>query len=226
MEKSTRSAKTAVFVGIMGALSNLLSGLSILLVPFLPAIPLGPYSISVALDLSHLTTFIAALYGGPSIAGLTGLIGGMVASYEFGFSQGNLVTGFALPVGKALTGITAGFVMRALGIRTGKRHRILIVASALLSYIPEGIFTAFLFLGIFPLVFPETPLFILYPIAITIVIKGFFEMFVEGIALSALSTNQGFAMFIQDFFATPKSDSSPAEQHSDNAAGESEARDA
>ena len=225
MEKSTRSAKSAVFVGIMGALSNLLSGLSILLVPFLPAIPLGPYSISVALDLSHLTTFIAALYGGPSIAGLTGLIGGMVASYEFGFSQGNLVTGFALPVGKALTGITAGFVMRALGIRTGKRHRVLIVASALLSYIPEGIFTAFLFLGIFPLVF-ETPLFILYPIAITIVIKGFIEMFAEGIALSALSTNQGFAMFIQDFFTTPKSDSSPTEQHSDNASPESEARDA
>ena len=225
MEKSTRSAKSAVFVGIMGALSNLLSGLSILLVPFLPAIPLGPYSISVAFDLSHLTTFIAALYGGPSIAGLTGLIGGMVASYEFGFSQGNLVTGFALPVGKALTGITAGFVMRALGMRTGKRHRILIVASALLSYIPEGIFTAFLFLGIFPLVF-ETPLFILYPIAITIVIKGFIEMFVEGIALSALSANQGFAMFIQDFFTTPKSDSSTAEQHSDNASGESEARDA
>ena len=225
MEKSTRSAKSAVFVGIMGALSNLLSGLSILLVPFLPAIPLGPYSISVAFDLSHLTTFIAALYGGPSIAGLTGLVGGMVASYEFGFSQGNLVTGFALPVGKALTGITAGFVMRALGIRTGKRHRVLIVASALLSYIPEGIFTAFLFLGIFPLVF-ETPLFILYPIAITIVIKGFIEMFAEGIALSALSTNQGFAMFIQDFFTTPKSDSPPTEQHSDNAGPESEARDA
>jgi len=225
MEKSTRSAKSAVFVGIMGALSNLLSGLSILLVPFLPAIPLGPYSISVAFDLSHLTTFIAALYGGPGIAGLTGLIGGMVAANEFGFSQGNLVTGFALPVGKALTGITAGFVMRALGMRTGKRHRILIVASALLSYIPEGIFTAFLFLGIFPLVF-ETPLFILYPIAITIVIKGFIEMFAEGIVLFALSTNQGFAMFIQDFFATLKSDSSPAEQHSDNASGKSEARDA
>jgi len=117
----TRSAKSAVFVGIMGALSNLLSGLSILLVPFLPAVPLGPYSISVAFDLSHLTTFIAALYGGSSIAGLTGLIGGMVGSYEFGFSQGNLVTGFGLPVGKALTGITAGLVMRTLGLRTGRR---------------------------------------------------------------------------------------------------------
>jgi len=221
----TRSAKSAVFVGIMGALSNLLSGLSILLVPFLPAVPLGPYSISVAFDLSHLTTFIAALYGGPSIAGLTGLIGGMVGSYEFGFSQGNLVTGFGLPVGKALTGITAGLVMRTLGLRTGRRNRIVIVASALLSYIPEGIFTAFLFLAIFPLVF-ETPLFILYPIAVTIIIKGFIEMFAEGTVLSALSANQAFARFIQDFFAVSKSDSSPRKQDSHDMLGNSEAREA
>lgn len=221
----TRSAKSAVFVGIMGALSNLLSGLSILLVPFLPAVPLGPYSISVALDLSHLTTFIAALYGGPGIAGLTGLIGGMVGANEFGFSKGNYVTGFGLPIGKALTGITAGFVMRTLGLRTRGRNRILIVASALLSYIPEGIYTAFLFLGIFPLVF-ETPLFILYPIAITILIKGFIEMFAEGIVLYALYANQGFSGFIQDFFTTSRSDSSPPKQRSDDTLESSEARDA
>ena len=33
-------------------------------------IPLGPVSVSLALDLSHLATFIAALLGGPVIGGL------------------------------------------------------------------------------------------------------------------------------------------------------------
>jgi len=194
-----RSAKNVVFIAIMGALGNVLSGLSILLAPFIPAISLGPYSISVALDLSHLTTFIAALYGGPTVGGLTGLIGGLIAANEFGFSKGNLVTGFAMPVGKALTGITAGLVMQALRLQSRNRRSLFLIASTLFAYIPEAIFTAFLFLGIFPFVF-GTPAFILYPIVIAILIKGTIEMFAEGGVLAALCRNQSFESSIGRFF--------------------------
>ena len=195
-----RSAKNVVFIAIMGALGNVLSGLSILLAPFIPAISLGPYSISVALDLSHLTTFIAALYGGPTVGGLTGLIGGLIAANEFGFSKGNLVTGFAMPVGKALTGITAGLVMQALRLQSRNRRSLFLIASTLFAYIPEAIFTAFLFLGIFPFVF-GTPAFILYPIVIAILIKGTIEMFAEGGVLAALCRNQSFESSVGRFFA-------------------------
>lgn len=194
-----RSAKNVVFIAIMGALGNVLSGLSILLAPFIPSISLGPYSISVALDLSHLTTFIAALYGGPTVGGLTGLIGGLIAANEFGFSKGNLVTGFAMPVGKALTGITAGLVMQALRLQSRNRRSLFLIASTLFAYIPEAIFTAFLFLGIFPFVF-GTPAFILYPIVIAILIKGTIEMFAEGGVLAALCRNQSFESSIGRFF--------------------------
>jgi len=194
-----RSAKNVVFIAIMGALGNVLSGLSIWLAPFIPTISLGPYSISVALDLSHLTTFIAALYGGPTVGGLTGLIGGLVAANEFGFSKGNMVTGFAMPGGKALTGITAGFIMHALSLQGRNRRWLLLIASTLLSYIPEAIFTAFLFLSIFPFVF-GTPAFILYPIVIAIIIKGTIEMFAEGMVLVVLCRNQSFTSSIGRFF--------------------------
>jgi LytS/YehU family sensor histidine kinase len=199
MDTRTISPKIWILIGIMGTLGNVISGLSILATPFLPTVSLGPYSISIALDLSHITTFISALYGGPAIGGLTGLIGGLVAANEFGFSKGNIVTGFTLPLGKALTGIVAGLVMPALKLQERSRRRIFFVSSTLISYIPEAIYTAFIFLGIFPLVF-ETPTFVLYPIVVTILIKASIEMVAEGMLLLALSSNKGFTGLVKSFF--------------------------
>jgi hypothetical protein len=194
------SAKNLVFIGIMATLGNVLSELSILSAPILPAVSFGPYSISLALDLSHLTTFISSLYGGPAIGGLTGLIGGLVAANEFGFSKGNIVTGLTLPLGKALTGIAAGYVMHKLGLQERRRQRVLFIASTLASYVPEAIFTVFIFLSIFPLVF-GTPASVLYLIVASILIKASIEMAVEGTGLLALSSNQGFVLMIRSFFA-------------------------
>jgi branched-subunit amino acid transport protein len=200
MSVKLSSTKSWVFIGIMATLGNVLSGLSILSAPILPAVSLGPYSISLALDLSHLTTFIGSLYGGSSIGGLTGLIGGLVAANEFGFSQGNIVTGFTLPLGKALTGIAAGFLMRALGLQERSRRRVPFIASTLISYIPEAIFTVFIFLSIFPLVF-GTLASALYPIVASILIKASIEMVAEGTVLLALSSNQGFVWMMKNFFS-------------------------
>jgi hypothetical protein len=189
------STKNIAFIAIMGALGNILSWLSMSLTS-LPQIPLGPITLSLALDLSHLTTFITALYGGPLVGGITGLIGGAVAANVFGFSQGNLLTGFALPIGKALTGITAGFVMRPFNIKN--RHQALIVVSTVLSYIPEGIFTAFIFLIVFPMIFG--PAGFLYAFVASLLVKAFIEMFVMGVILAAFSVNKSFRSFMNGFF--------------------------
>ncbi|MFA9437556.1 MAG: hypothetical protein ACEROO_10640, partial [Candidatus Bathyarchaeota archaeon] len=82
-----------MFIAIMASLGNVLSFITMQLTPIAPNIPLGPVTVSIALDISHLTTFIAAIYGGPTIGAITGAVGGLVAAFQFGFSQGNIVTG-------------------------------------------------------------------------------------------------------------------------------------
>jgi hypothetical protein len=195
---SLRSAKAVVFIAIMSALGNVLSFISITVSPIIPSIPLGPISISLALDLSHVTTFIAALFGGPLLGGSTGLIGGLVAAYQFGFSQGNLVSGFAIPVGKALTGITAGVVIRA--IFNPRKYRMLIVPTTVASYIPEAVFTAFIFIVVIPIVF-RIPSALFTFIAVQILVKAFVEMVVMGLILATMLGNRGFKEYVEGFFA-------------------------
>jgi len=193
------SPKDWIWICIMGTLGNVISWLSIMFAPFLPTVSFGPYSVSIALDLSHITTFISALYGGPVIGGLTGIIGGLVAANEFGFSKGNMITGFALPLGKALTGVVAGIVMVAMGLRDENHHQLRFISSTLISYIPEAVYTVFIFLAVFPIIF-GTPIFVLYPIIVGILIKAFVEMVVEGVLLLSLANNQGFTTMVKSFF--------------------------
>ena len=197
MSRGVRSSKGVILIAVMSALGNVLSFISIKVSPIIPSIPLGPISVSLALDLSHVTTFIAALFGGPALGGLTGAIGGLVAAYDFGFSKGNLITGFGLPVGKALTGVTAGLVMRAFGLLDGRR--LLTVPSTVISYVPEALFTAFLFIVVFPPVF-GLPLWLANLIAAQIIAKAFFEMVVMGLIIAALLGNRGFAEYVKGFF--------------------------
>jgi len=204
------SAKNVAFIAIMGALGNVLSWLSMSLAPFAPNIPLFGLNISISFDLSHLTTFIAALYGGPLVGGLTGLVGGAVAANAFGFSKGNLVIGFALPIGKALTGITAGLIMRALGLQTWKRHKAFTIASTIIAYVPEGVFTVFIFLIMLPIALgiPSEGLdafrnSLFYFVVAPILVKAFIEMFVMGVILAAFSANKSFRSFMNGFFKSP-----------------------
>jgi len=192
------SSKNLTFISMMAALGNVLSALSIHLSPFIPSIPVGPLNFSLALDLSHITTFIAALFGGPLVGGVTGLIGGAIAAFEFGFSKGNLVTGFGLPIGKALTGLTAGLLMRRLN---PNNNRLMMVISTVASYIPEGLFTIFIFVIVYPIFFPLTPLSFILPFTIQIIIKAFAEMVIMGILISVMTDNQGFNDSMKSYFA-------------------------
>ena len=187
-----------VFVAVMSALGNVFSFLSIKVAPLVPSMPLGVMTISLAFDLSHTTTFISSLFGGPILGGLTGLVGGLVAAYEFGFSQGNFITGFGLPVGKALTGLTAGLIMRRLNLLN--RHRLKVIAATVCSYLPEGLYTAILFIFVLQPVF-HIPSLVVYILTAEILVKAFIEMVVMGLILAALLGNRGFSEYVRGFFA-------------------------
>ena len=189
-------SKSLVFVATMAALGNVLSFLSMQLAPIAPNIPLGPVSVSLALDLSHLATFIASLFGGPLVGGLTGLVGGLVAAFEFGFSKGNLVTGFGLPLGKAMTGVAAGYVFRWLYGEGGPGR---LVASTVVSYIPEALLTLFLFVYVLP---PITglPTAMWAMVATQIVVKAFGEMVILGLILMGLMSNSAFRTYASGYF--------------------------
>jgi LytS/YehU family sensor histidine kinase len=185
-----------VFVAMMAALGNVLSFLSMQLAPIAPNIPLGPVSVSLALDLSHLATFIASLFGGPLVGGLTGFVGGLVAAFEFGFSKGNLVTGFGLPLGKAMTGVTAGYIFRWLH---GEGSPSRLVVSTVVSYVPEALLTLVLFIYVLP---PMTglPATMWTAIAVQIVVKAFVEMVILGLILVGLLSNLAFRTYAKGYF--------------------------
>jgi riboflavin transporter FmnP len=191
------SPKSLTFIAMMAALGNVLSFISIKLAPLMPTIPLGPTSFSLALDLSHLSTFIAALFGGPAVGGLTALIGSLVAAFEFGFSQGNFITGFGLPLGKTLTGLTAGILMRRLVV---DRSRVMMVVSTVVSYIPEGIVTYIIFMYLFPLFIPGSSFWVA-AMTVQVLVKAEIEMVVMGVLLAALIDNQGFTQLVKGYFS-------------------------
>jgi riboflavin transporter FmnP len=110
------SSKEISFIGVMAALGNVLSFLTIQLVPILPNITIGTVNISIALDFSHLTTLIVAYYSGPVVGGLTGILGGLVSAYKFGFSGGNYITGILLPIGKGIAGVGAGILYKRMSV--------------------------------------------------------------------------------------------------------------
>ena len=190
-------SKSITFVAVMAALGNVLSFISIRLAPIVPNISMGFTSFSLALDLSHLATFTAAFFGGPLIGGLTGMIGGLVAAFEFGFSKGNLLTGFGLPVGKALTGLTAGFLTLRMSV---EKDRMRMVLYTVLSYVPEGIWTVIIFLLLFPIFIPFSSIWV-KAFTIQVLVKAFIEMVVMGLLLAGMLANQGFTEYVRGFFS-------------------------
>jgi riboflavin transporter FmnP len=179
---SITTSKGISFIAVMAALGNVLSFISIQLSPIIPQIPIGPINFSLALDFSHLATFIAALIGGPVVGGLVGLVG-------------NILSGICLPIGKAMTGIAAGFLFKWLS--SGKVKMIL---GTVLSYIPEGVFTALIFIYLYPAFYGFSQALAIV-VAAQILVKAFVEMLIMGAILSFLASNRGFKSFTSSIWA-------------------------
>ncbi|MEM3622675.1 MAG: hypothetical protein QXR76_02760 [Candidatus Bathyarchaeia archaeon] len=186
-------AKQTAFVAAMSALGLLLSAISINLAPLLSVVGQG----GAALDLSHVATFIAAIFGGPFIGAVVGFLSGIYAGYYFGYVMGSLgiLSLIGVPFGKALTGLTAGFLYKKLKINNSSRPSTLTVPTILISYIPECIYTIIYFLYIVQIVYGWGMDFMI-PIVIP---KAWIEITVMSLLMGALAGNVGFREFISRF---------------------------
>jgi riboflavin transporter FmnP len=187
-------SKTIAFMAVMGALGNIL---------FLISSYLGPIASGVALDLSLIPVFIAALYGGPLVGFLTGLFVGIFPGIYFGpLGQGSWLGIIGLPIGKALTGFTAGFLYKGLDVDHMQRKSILTIPLVLVSYIPECLFTVAYFVSLLPYFIGGGGIGIL----IFVVPKAWVEIVFMSFFMAALVGNYGFSTFIANFFASYKTE--------------------
>ena len=177
------SSKVIAFTLIMAALGNTLSALSIGLTK------VG----QIGLDLSHIATFIASVYGGPVMGFLIGLVGGIVPGVYFGPMGGLSWLGLiGLPVGKALTGVTTGALCKLFNVNQRAHPSILTVPIVLIGYIPECLFTIFFFLVLVPYFFGWASVSLL----ISILVKAWIEIGVMSVLMGALTGNGGFNTFM------------------------------
>ena len=181
--------KKIAFISLMGALANVL---------FLISYHLGPITHGVALDLSLLTVFIAALYGGPAIGFITGLFAGIFPGIYFGpLGHGSWLGLIGLPIGKSITGFTAGLLYKGLGVDQRYRKSVLTVPLVLVSYIPECIYTIAYFVTLLPYFIGGGGIGILA----FVLPKAWAEIIFMGFFMAALVGNRGFSTFITTFFA-------------------------
>jgi len=187
-------AKQTAFVAILSALGIVLSLISLNVAPLLSAVGQG----GAALDLSHIATFVAAFFGGPYIGALVGFLSGIYAGYYFGYVLGTLglLSVIGVPIGKAMTGLLAGFLYRKLGLSNGSRRSAWALPMTLLAYVPESIYTVLYFLFVVQLVGIPTMAFMI-PLVIP---KGWIEILVMSLLMGALAGNTGFRDFIGRIF--------------------------
>jgi riboflavin transporter FmnP len=188
--KNMVAAKKVAFITMMVALGNLLSGISTYL---------GPIAPGVNLDLSHITTFIAAIWGGPVYGLIVGFFGGVWAGVYFGFIGGTFtwLSLIGLPLGKSLTGLTTGFFFKVFKIRQRKHASIITVPTVLMSFIPETLFTVAYFLTFAPFFFVNFS----FGMSLLAVIlpKAWAEIIFMSFLMAALVGNKGFNVFVTSY---------------------------
>ena len=182
------NAKNIAFIALMGALGNMLFLLSYYAANIAPG---------VAVDLSHIPTFIAAIYGGPTIGFITGLLVGVLPGIYFGpLGSGSWLGLIGLPIGKALTGLTAGLLCKHLNVGGRSSKSLITIPLILASYIPECLFTIFYFTALLPIFIGSGG----FGLLVFILPKAWAEIALMSILMGALVGNQGFNMFISSFF--------------------------
>jgi LytS/YehU family sensor histidine kinase len=192
-ELKKMDAKQTAFVAMLSALGTTLSLISLNVAPLLPVGQGG-----AALDLSHIATFVAAFFGGPYIGALVGFLSGIYAGYYFGYVLGTLglLSVIGVPIGKAITGLLAGFLYRRSGLVSGSRRSAWALPLTLLAYVPESIYTVFYFLFAVQLVGIPAMAFMI-PLVIP---KAWIEILVMSLLMGALAGNTGFREFVGRVF--------------------------
>jgi riboflavin transporter FmnP len=183
------NAKTLTFTLIMGALGNVLFAISY---------HAGNLAPGIALDFSLIAAFIAGFYGGPLIGFVSGLLVGIMPGIMFGpLGMGAWLGLIGLPLGKALTGLTAGVISKGLNLRSRQYSSLLAVPATLAAYIPECIYTYIYFASLMPFFLGGggAIIFIYY-----ILPKALGEVIIMSFLMAALIGNSGFNNFVGTFF--------------------------
>jgi len=186
----TQSVSSLTLVASMGALGNVLGVIAI----FLGRVPAGGVA-QVALDFSSVAIVIVAIFVGPRLGALTGLISGIGPMVMFGYVYGS--TGpitVLLPIGKALTGLFVGIIAQLMGSNRKVRTPF-ILAAVWIGFIPEAILTWFYFVNLVPL-FVQGGSFWAPGLALTVLVKGWTEMTIIAFLTVALVGNAGFRAFL------------------------------
>lgn len=183
--------KTVAFTLMMGALGNLL---------FAVSYHVGQLAPGVALDFSLIAAFIAGFYSGPVVGLVSGLLVGILPGIMFGpMGMGSWLGLVGLPIGKGLTGLTAGVLARALGLSRSRHSSLLAVPATLLAYTPECIFTYTYFEYLMPFFLGRggAAVFLYY-----ILPKAMAEVVTMSFFMATLIGNKGFNDFLNKFFLT------------------------
>ena len=187
------NTKKLAFAIMMGALGNVL---------FIISQGVGQIAQGISLDLSLIGVFIAAYYGGPRTGAITGLIAGIIPGIMYGPLGSNGVLGLiGLPVGKALTGLTTGLLVKGLKLQQITHQSLITAPTILLAYIPEGIFTYVYFSYLLPLFMGNV---LSWAIISTILLKATVEVVIMSVIMAALVGNTGFKDFVTAHFTGMK----------------------
>ena len=185
----TLSVKDLTFALSMGAVGNVLA-----------AITIAPTMVSqVALDFSSLPVFIAAVFGGPVVGGLTGFLAGILPSAFFGFIGGQLgILGFGTSIGKAISGFSVGVLTRI--VRSSHSRTALLIPIVLLGFVPEAAWIYVLFTVFIPVFMPNQAF--LSAFLVPILTKAWFEIVVMSVFTSAIAGHSGFRAFLAHYVRT------------------------
>jgi len=186
------NTKTITFILMMGALGNVLFAISY---------HVGQLAPGIALDFSLLAAFIAGFYGGPLTGFVSGIFVGILPGIMFGpMGMGSWLGLIGLPLGKSLTGLTAGILARGLILRRSRHSSILTIPATLLAYVPECVFTYAYFAWLMPIFLGSggASIFLYY-----ILPKALAEVVIMSFLMAALIGNKGFNDFLSKFFISP-----------------------
>ncbi len=194
MKSVELNSRTVTFTAVMVAVANALSALSIGLTR------VG----QVGFDLSHVATFIGAIYGGPILGFLIGLLGGIVPGIHFGPLGGLAWLGLiGLPIGKSLTGLTTGTLYKVFDIRRRANPSLLTIPVVLLGYVPECLFTILFFITLVPYFLGPQPWVTLSTLTF-ILVKAWVEISIMSALMGALTGNLGFSSLVTSILTVRK----------------------
>jgi riboflavin transporter FmnP len=185
------NTKKLTFALMMGALGSALFAISYYA---------GPIAPGIALDFSLVAVFIAGFYAGPTVGCIAGIFAGILPGIMFGpLGMGGVAGLIGLPLGKALSGLTSGFIAKGLKLGQKPRSSLLGIPLSYLSYVPEALFTYAYFIFLMGSIEIGGNIFFT-----AILPKALVEVTIIGVIIAALMGNKGFNDFVGAHFTKMK----------------------